>query len=74
MPAAEIRKRKTATDASDVDTVAEVKIVTTDEVAIIDSDEPKAKLALVRWVKGKQFQNQCEIGGYLHASQNSNSV
>jgi hypothetical protein len=70
MTAAEIRKRNTATNSSDVDTVAEVNIVTTDEIAIADADEPKVKAALVRWVKGKQLHNKCSTDGNVTYSSN----
>jgi S-adenosylmethionine hydrolase len=70
MTSAEIRKRNTATNASDVDTVAEANIISTDERAIIDADEPKVKVALVRWAKGEQFHNKCSTYGNMTYSSN----
>jgi hypothetical protein len=70
MTAAEIRKRSTATNASDVDTVAEVNIISTDERAITDADEPKVKVALLRWAKGEQLYNKCSTYGNVTYSSN----
>ena len=75
MTAADIRKRKTTVNASDVDIVAEVNTVSTGDVAVIDSDEPKVKTTLVRWVKGTLSDNKCWTDGNISTFHNiHNSV
>lgn len=70
MTAAEIRKRNTTVNASDVDIVAEVNTVNTGEVAVIDSEEPKVKTTLVRWVKGTLSDNKCWTDGNISTFHN----